>query len=220
MLNVFYQGTKRHEWSAIPADRIESFFRTVSLILANQLRMIVQRSLNDFISLFHGDTSAAAKRFENGQPVSFVVRLVLDDTKLTFDPSFKEILSTIDGLLDSLLVTADRVPKIETQLFSTGQSVTSTRAGIMNLKPEQCIRVAFAETFPTIVEEARTTLKDTITKRLQNPQSYQQEFDKHKVLVTKDAERTVTSFLAGEPTAEQMMQVLSRLTKMREKSSF
>ncbi|KAI8819310.1 dynein heavy chain and region D6 of dynein motor-domain-containing protein [Fimicolochytrium jonesii] len=221
MLNVFYQNTKRDEWSAISSEKIEVFFRTVSFILANQLRLIIQGSVDDFVSLFDSDitvansASGAQSKGRTGpdnatQSVTFVLKLVLDDTKITFEPSLRDFLTTIDGLFDALLVAADRVPKIETQLFSTGQTVTSTRAGIMNLKPEQCIRVAFAETFPNVVAMARAKLSDTITKRFSTPQSYIQEYDKHRGLITKAAAQEVNAFLASEPTSEQMMQEVKR----------
>ncbi|TPX68902.1 hypothetical protein SpCBS45565_g02819 [Spizellomyces sp. 'palustris'] len=214
MLNVFYQGTKRNEWSSIPTERMETFFRTVSFILANQLRLIVSRSLEDFLSLFDTDNRPVGKTLGNSQPLSFVVRLVLDDTKVIFEPSAKDILTTVDGLLDALLVAADRVPKIETQLFSTGQTVTSTRAGIMNLKPEQCIKVTFAETFPVVVEEARERLKSVITKRLQLPQVYLQEFDKHRAIIGKTAEKDVAIFLTTEPTSDKMMEEVKRFREL------
>ncbi|KAJ3012302.1 Dynein heavy chain 7, axonemal [Thoreauomyces humboldtii] len=214
MLNVFYQGTKRNEWSAISSEKIEVFFRTVSFILASQLRSIVRGSLDDFLLIFDGDTSATAKRFEGGQPVTFILNLVLDDNKISFEPHVRDLLSTIDGLFDALLIAADRIPKIETQLFSTGQNVTSTRAGIMNLKPEQCIRVAFAETFPVVVREARARLNEVITKRFMVPQAYTQEFDKHRALITGSAEAEVRAFLAGEPTSEQLMSEVKRYREM------
>ncbi|TPX60044.1 hypothetical protein PhCBS80983_g02063 [Powellomyces hirtus] len=214
MLNVFYQGTKRDEWSAISADKIEVFFRTVSFILANQLRLIVHDSLDEFVSLFDGDTHATARNFEGGHPVSFILQLALEDNKIAFTPPAKEILTTVHSLFDTLLVAADRVPKIETQLFSTGLNVTSTRAGIMNLKPEQCIRIAFAETYPDLVREARTKLNDVITRRFLAPQAYTQEFDKHKALITGAAEQEVKAFLANEPTSEQLMQEVKRYREM------
>ncbi|KAJ3181753.1 Dynein heavy chain 7, axonemal [Geranomyces variabilis] len=214
MLNVFYQGTKRNEWSAISSDKIEVFFRTVAFILANQLRIIVRESMDEFVSLFDGDTHATAKKYEGGQPISFVLQLVLDDNKVVFAPQAKDLLATIDSLFDALLVAADRVPKIETQLFSTGVNVTSTRAGIMNLKPEQCIRIAFAETYPVAVRDARQKLNDVITSRFMAPQAYTQEFNKHRALISRTAEQDVKTFLAGEPTSEQMMNEVKRYREM------
>ncbi|KAJ3181585.1 Dynein heavy chain 7, axonemal [Gaertneriomyces sp. JEL0708] len=207
MLNVFYQGRKTNSssWSSIQTERLESFFRTVAFVLATQLRWIVEKSLEDFVALFSARLPPNAQG-ESLQPLTLIMHLVLDDNEITFEPTAKELLTTVDGLLDALIVAADRIPKIETQLFATGQAVTSTRAGIMNLKPEQCIRVAFAETFPKLVEDARNKVRSKLERFLKAPFAYIAEFDKHRPLIVGEAESEVTAFLENEPTNEQLME--------------
>ncbi|KAJ3027401.1 Dynein heavy chain 7, axonemal, partial [Rhizophlyctis rosea] len=159
-LNIFYQSSKRSEWSLIPTSRMEPFFRTITCILGDQLRHIVRESLRDFCTLFDGNPTTIPKTYPTGSGVSFSVRLVLEDQKYKFDPPLSEIQTTVEQLFDALLTAADRIPKIETQLFSTGQSsLTTTRAGMMNVKPEQCIRVAFEGTYPGIVRGLREGLR-------------------------------------------------------------
>ncbi|KAI9090456.1 dynein heavy chain and region D6 of dynein motor-domain-containing protein [Phlyctochytrium arcticum] len=214
MLNVFYQGTKRNEWSSIAPDRVEIFFRTISLILADQLRVIVHKSLLDLVALIEGLAQPASKGGETSQPLSFVVRLLLDDNKVSCEPSARDILSTVESITDALLVAADRIPKIETQLFSTGQNITSTRSGMMNLKPDQCIRVAFAETYPAIVRKARETIRDVVGLRMQAPHNYLPEFDRHQALILKTAEKSVTLFLESDPPPDKLMEEIRKYREL------
>ncbi|KAJ3217583.1 Dynein heavy chain 7, axonemal [Dinochytrium kinnereticum] len=215
MLNVFYQGSKKNEWSSIPTEKMESFFRTVSLILGDQLRSIVHQSMDDFLSLFDGTVASATRKVENGKPLSFIVKLLLEDGKMKFEPSSGEVISTIEGLLDMLLVAADKIPKIETQLFSNGAtSNTTSRAGMLSVKPDQCIRVAFEATLPAVVEAARTSLRHNLQRLLEAPRLYANEFDKHRSLITRSSDNDITEFLKTEQTQEKLFEEVKRLRNL------
>eukprot|EP00842_Homolaphlyctis_polyrhiza_P003265 jgi/Hompol1/393/HPOL_001324-RA len=215
ILNVFYQGSKRNEWSSIPNDRMEAFFRTISLILGDQLRYIVRESLREFTSLFEMNVAPVANS-DNGvppgsRPIMFTIRMILEDTKIKFDPPTSEIQSVIESLMDTLLCAADRIPKVETQLFASGQAATAnSRIGMNPVKPEQCIRVAFESTFPRLVEQTRTALRANLTKLLSAPYTYLSEFDKHKPLISKASDVDVTEFLSNENSQEKMMEEVKK----------
>ncbi|KAJ3254160.1 Dynein heavy chain 7, axonemal [Boothiomyces macroporosus] len=202
ILNVFYQGSKRKEWTSIPNDRMESFFRLVSLLLADQIRYIVEKSALEYLDLF--DHSENKFQHISGKPVNFLIRMVLDDTKIKLEPSVLEIQSTVESLLDLIFTTADKIPKIETQLFATGQTVTTNRM-LNNVKPDQCIRVAFEETFPAFVSQIRKTLKDRVSKLLEAPVLYLADFDKHKSLITRASDFDVTEYLSSDKSYDSMM---------------
>ena len=177
--------------------------------MSDQLRHIVEQSVNDFISMFDGTVSSAAQRVENGRPLTFAIRLVLDEEKIRFEPSLTEIIGTVETLFDHLLVSADRIPKIETQLFSNGASINiNSRVGAINIKPDQCIKVAFENTLPKFTEKARNLLISNLQKLLEAPQFYLNEFDRHKFLVTKTADNEVTEFLKIDQTHDRMAEVI------------
>ncbi|KAJ2994003.1 Dynein heavy chain 7, axonemal [Globomyces sp. JEL0801] len=206
ILNIFYQGSHKKEWTSIPNERMEGFFRTISLLLADQIRQIVEQSANDFIALFDLATLQSHSELSHPKAVSFAVRMVLDDSKIRLEPSVIEIQSTIEHLLDCVFTAADKIPKIETQLFASGQTVvSSTRTGINPVKPDQCIRVVFEETYPQIVASSRKLLKDRLTKLLEAPIYYLAEFDKQKALISRASDVDVTDFLETEKPQEQMM---------------
>ena len=188
---------------------MESFFATVSLILSDQLRHIVRETVQDFLSLF--DIRNASLSNDKSHSLSFSIKVVLEDIRIKFEPATTDIQTVVEGLLDAILVAADRIPKVETQLFASGQAVNSnSRPGINPVKPEQCVRVAFENTFPAFVKEARETLRSNLSKLLNAPYVYITEFEKHKALIGKACDVDVTEFLATESNYEKLMEEVKK----------
>ncbi|KAH6585966.1 hypothetical protein BASA50_000909 [Batrachochytrium salamandrivorans] len=208
ILNVFYQERRRNEWSSIPNDRMESFFRTISLILGDQLRHIVCETLRDLVCLFDANAiSRISSGIPDAKPITISIRLCLEDTKIKFDPPLSEIHSVVESLIDSILIVADRIPNVETQLFSGNQTVTSgSRVGMNPVKPEQCIRVAVEATFPEEIKDIRIALRSNINKLLSAPNMYLNEFDKHTALIVKASDIDVAEFLLKDIPQEKIME--------------
>lgn len=211
VLQIFYQGSKRNDWSKISPDRIQVFFRLVSFILADQLRSLVRSSLEDFCALFDGVIGTCTRMIPNSQPVTFIVRAVLEETSLRLEPGMPEVKSTVESFIDQIISAVDHIPKIETQLFSNAANIsTSTKSGIAILKPEHCINVAFEVTFPKIVKKCRSELSVNLTRQLGHPSRYLAEYDKHKQLIDKTVYNDVTEFLEQEQTQDKMMEEVKR----------
>ena len=194
----------------MPPHRIEAFFKLVSFIITDQLRAIVQNSIDDFVSLFQ-ENYEPPKTIENAKPITFSVKLQLDNTKLKFEPLMSDIQSVVDSLFDSLLIAADKIPRLETQLFLTGTGHTGGASGFKNtnsaIKPEQCFKIAFTETYPAFVNAARTKYRTNVTHILQAPHDYLTVFDKHKNLIVKSADNEITEFLNIENNPDKMADV-------------
>lgn len=187
----------------------------ISLIIADFLRKIVENSMLDFVSLFDGKVITAAKAIQGGSPLTFIIRLLLEDeTQIRMEPSINEVMSTVDSLFDQLLLAVDRVPRIETQLFSNANNITANTKGgnfIANLKLEQCIKVSYESTYPAKVLAARNEIKYNIKKLLTVPLLYITEFDRHRPLIEKTSYDEVTEFLAQENnTPDKMMEEVKK----------
>ena len=206
ILNVFYEGARRKEWSHIPTERMENFFKTIELIMSDQLRYILQNSLADFLDLYN-PTSMPLKAQES-KYLSFTVKLILNEQAIEFDPPLADLKSTIENILDSLLVAADRVPKVETQLFTNGQNISGgSRALLLNAKAEYCIGVFFESTFPLLVLSSREKFRENLQLLLQKPQDYLSSFENVKSLIDKSAYAEVDEFLLTEPAIDKMIEV-------------
>jgi dynein heavy chain len=196
ILNSFFNPHNQSQWSSLPADRIEPFFRTVSEILATQFRAILETAVKDFVSLFtHPSQGNSDKPYHS---VTFIVRLVLENTKSHFEPALPDVLTVVDDLFEQLLVSLDRVPRIETQLFAS--NIGGAKDKLVNLRggAVATIKIAFKETHPTICKEAKMHLREVVAKNLEFPHIYMRTFDKHQHLITKTAEADVESFLKAE----------------------
>ncbi len=216
ILNLFYTtANKKAEWTwtAIEPKRLEAFFRCVSLITADQLRHVVRQNVREFVRLFDGSVVTAASRLEGGRPVTFATHLLLEGAALRFDPSLDEVTSTLESLFDALLVSLDHIPKVETQLFSTGQSSSNAgnRITFDSLKPELYINLSFERTFPDFVREARAELRANLGKLLHAPVEHLHEYDRQGALIHGTSAQEVAHFLAGEISQEQMIEVGVRM---------
>lgn len=184
----------------------------VSFILADQLRSLVRASLSDFVALFDGNVGTSARLLPNAVPITFVTRAVLDKHSVRLEPKMQEIQTVVESFVNMLVVAVDQIPKIETQLFSNSTSnVGNAKPGTITLKPEQCIRVAFEETFPDFVEKCRSQLSSDLKNHLAQPKLYLKEFDRHKPLIEDTVHEQVTAFLNTDPNQEKMMEVWERL---------
>ena len=215
ILNVFYQGSKKDKWMLISPDRIQAFFRMISFIIADQLRQLIHLSLKDFVDVFDGGIGNESRMIENGQPVSFIARIILEDVDVKLEPSMNEIQSTVENFVDQLLVSVDRIPKIETQLFSNMANVNTNSKGALSLlKPEYCINVAFESTFPGFVKENKTRLSRALSRQLNLPILYLKEFDKHKSIIDKSSQEEVSEFLKIEQPQERYMEEIKKWRSM------
>ena len=208
ILSVFYLGAKNQEWTSIPTNRMEIFFRSISLIMADQLRQIVRNTVEDFLSLFD-DSTHVQPDSDIPKSLSFVVRLNLDETNILFEPQLLDIVHAAESILEALFIAADKVPRIETQLFAQGQTSGGNKSLLLSAKPEQCVRVAFEETYPKFCNEAREKLHQCLNAKLAEPNSYISQFDGFKSLITKSAYSEVQSFLDEDPNVEALIEVIS-----------
>jgi len=194
----------------ISPDKSEAFFKTISLIMSDQLRFIVNKSIEDFVLLFECDRNKLVKRIPNAVPPLFIIKLQLDDNKIVFDPSLDDIHSTIISLFNQMIVSANNIPLIETQLFKNGNSNSinsNSRNEFLQIKSEFNIKVDFEQTYPKIIQSNKEKLNEYLTILLKEPEEYLNEFNDHIGLINKSEEEYVDEFLAQEHTHDELMKV-------------
>lgn len=57
----------------------------------------------------------------------FILRLVLDDKKIKFDPTIEEFEDSMMGLFERMAQVIQSIPRIETRLYAEWVSVCSKR---------------------------------------------------------------------------------------------
>jgi hypothetical protein len=136
----------------------------------------------------------------------FNVKLLVDGNKLKFEPSLNEVQSTVELLFDQLLLAANHIPKLDVYLFSAQPSENIMEVS-SNTPPEQCIKVAFEDTYPDMVNNERNRLKKYLYRLAQEPNSYLVEFQRHSDLINLTAEEAVNNFLEGDQSAAKEIEV-------------
>lgn len=213
ILNIFYQGSKKKVWTSIANDRLESFFRMISLIMCDQIRQIIKQTALDYISLFD-----PLQGVDGTKGIKFGIKVVLDDIKIKLDPSTADIQSTLESLLDLIFIAGDKIPKIETQLF-VGNNIKS---GAPVVKQDQCLNICFEQTFPGFCTVIRKKLTLLLKRALQTPTLYLNEYDVHKALISRASDVDVTEYLATPKSQDSMMEEIRKYRNLASKimSSF
>lgn len=212
MLNVFYKSSRKQEWLSVKGTQLEAFFRTVTLILTDQLRLLVKQCALDFIALFDGLETSERFKIADAQPISFLLKPAIAGTSTVFEPSISEVSSVVMSLLEAIFESIDKIPRVESQLFSNGaqQISSNTRAGINIVPAEQCIHLDFKQTYPEFCTTAREKLQRLIDVQLEAPQSYLAEFDKHASLIDRQADLQVDMFIKENNPLDRMMDEVRR----------
>ncbi|KNE71129.1 hypothetical protein AMAG_15798 [Allomyces macrogynus ATCC 38327] len=166
ILNVFYQGAKKNSWSAIAPAKLPSFFNLIALYMTDFLRHVTQTSVEAFVNLF------TALR-----PPQFAIKLIHDAPEIRMDPHPRDVQLVIEALLESLLSTLNRVPRIETQLFAS--------------KVPKLLPVALEVTQPQWVAYQKKLLYRCLQRALAAPQQYLQDFAPHSDLIAGKLEESV-----------------------------
>lgn len=170
----------------------------VSLIIADQLRSIVRKSADDFVAIFAENSALLTKLCAGAVPILFSVKQVLHKDTIRLEPTTDDIQSCIEGLLDQLLISADGIPRVETQLFSNMGSSSSAVKPNTVFKPNQCVLVDFEATFPEYTKRIKEKLRDSLSVQLQEPQEYIQKFRRHSNLIEKSALTEIKEYLTQE----------------------
>ena len=113
--NIFYQGNKRKlvPSSAEPAKQ-KAFFDSVACLMTSNLQMLCLNSLDDYVSLFVPPRTSTRLYEHPG----FVLRLILADTEIKYEPSFHDFEISMINMIDIIIKSCTNIPRVETKLYS------------------------------------------------------------------------------------------------------
>jgi dynein heavy chain, axonemal len=154
--------------------RLDSFFKSVSALMSNQLWNLVCASLDDYEKFFSQFANC------NSEMSVFVVRLVISGAQIRFDPPLADVEAIMVSILEEMVLAAQEIPKIETKLFT---SLGTEPLYISSMQTDDD-RIADGRYFRAIFS------KNTV-----NPQKHLMSYDKYKSLLTHKAEKRIDDFL-------------------------
>ncbi|KAL6620932.1 hypothetical protein LY90DRAFT_662178 [Neocallimastix californiae] len=170
--------------------RLDSFFKSVSSLMGNQLWKIAEASITEYENFF--------SQFENAQSNTslFKIKLSIVDTQIRFDPPFIDVENTIINILEEIVKTVRGVPRIERKLFTSLSNLP------LNL-------------FSISMNDDRINggkyLRKIIAKNTISPQKHLMSYDKYKPLITHRADKKIDDFLKNKHSLDDFEDEINKL---------
>ncbi|XP_066544073.1 dynein axonemal heavy chain 7 isoform X2 [Amia ocellicauda] len=201
---IYYQGNKR---KLVPSNsnitRLQSFFDCAAVLMTEQLQSLVLESLQDYTELI-AQPRGSVRAFEHP---GLVMRLILDDTAIIFEPTFKEFEIVLLSVYETMLKAVGQVPRVETKLYSEWPG---TKTG-GTLKPV---------VLPEILEEKRRRVRRVIEMENSGPVQHVRLYDRYVLLVSRQAEQDVEQFLREKHHFEDTMREVLKYRQLADEIQY
>ncbi|NXY84204.1 DYH12 protein, partial [Alcedo cyanopectus] len=182
ILNTWYQKvislfSQKEALKGVKLYQTDSFFNCVSVLMSNQLKELLRRTVEAFVKLFDSEDRSYLPLFK--------MNLSLDEKKMELYPSFQD-------LEEGILFLVNRIG----QTFQNIQTVRSWLAGGATTLDTELPN--------DVIELATSTLKKAIGENLQEPKAYFENYvDKYGWLVDGTAQARIERFEAEEHTFDE-----------------
>ncbi|EDL24717.1 mCG120479 [Mus musculus] len=183
VINLF---TKKEALEGIKTEKLDSFYNCVSILMSNQLKDLLWRTVEEFIKLFD-------PRYLNRLPI-FKMELTFDDDKMEFYPTFQDLEDVVLGLIERISETLQTVQTVPSWLSGTSSPVNlDTEIPEHVLQWALCtLRTAIQHNLEgakahhkTYVTKYNWLLDGTATKMIQRFQAENHTFDEYTEFIEK-----------------------------------
>ncbi|KAM4651998.1 dynein axonemal heavy chain 12 [Discoglossus pictus] len=187
VINLF---TNKEDLKTIKPDKMDSFFNCVSTLMSNQLRDLLQRSVEAFVKLFDVNDI-------RWLPV-FKMELTFDDEKMEFYPSFQDLEEVV---LD-----------IVTRISLSMQNIQTVHSWLSGSSKVQCVETKMPD---HIVIRAFSTLKDAVNQNLQGPWNHYKTYvESYSWLVDGSAKKQVETFLEKAHSFDEYTEFIEQFLQL------
>nr|XP_046220993.1 dynein axonemal heavy chain 12 [Oncorhynchus gorbuscha] len=170
---VIHLLTSKDMLQGVRAEKLDSFYNCVSTLISNQLRSLVERSVEDFVSLFDP--------LNVYQLPLFRMDLTFDDEKMEFYPSFQDLEESVLEILNLITNTMQKVQTVQSWLAEANSAVIDARLA------------------DHVLLWAQTTIRSAVRKNLEEPYKHFQNYvDNYDWLVNGTAQGIVDRFVEEE----------------------
>ncbi|NXE11184.1 DYH7 protein, partial [Lophotis ruficrista] len=182
ILNTWYQRviglfTQKKALNGVKLDQVDSFYNCVAILMSNQLKELLRRTVEAFVKLFDPED-------RNCLPL-FKMELILDEKKMEFYPTFQDIEETVLFIVNRIGQTLQNIQTIRSWLMG---GTTTLDAELPN----------------DVIVWATSTLKKSIRDSLEGPQQYFENYvEKYGWLVDGTAQAQIEKFEAEEHSFDE-----------------
>ncbi|KAM4608668.1 dynein axonemal heavy chain 7 [Polymixia lowei] len=201
---IYYQGNKR---KLVPGNsnvaKLQSFFNCVAALMTSQLQSLALDSIRDYTHLISQDP-LSVRAYEHP---GYVLRLILEDTEIKFEPDFKDFEIVLLNVYDFMLKSISLVPRVETKLYSKWPGTLSGDT----LKPV---------ILPEILAAQRDEVRRVVWAESVGPTEHVRLYDKYTALVSKQAEEDVEQFLREQHSFQEIMVEVVRYQQLADQIQY
>ncbi|KFP56459.1 Dynein heavy chain 12, axonemal, partial [Cathartes aura] len=181
ILNTWYQRViglfTQEALNGVKLDQVDSFYNCVAMLMSNQLKELLRRTVEAFVKLFDPED-------RNCLP-SFKMELTLDEKKMEFYPSFQDLEEAILFIVNRIGQTLQNVQTVHSWLMG-GTTTLDTKL------PND------------VIVWATSTLKKAIRDNLQGPKEYFENYvERYGWLVDGTAQAQIERFEAEEHSFDE-----------------
>ncbi|TWW56799.1 Dynein heavy chain 7, axonemal [Takifugu flavidus] len=164
--------------SRVKEKKLDSFFRSASTLISNQLKFLLQRSVEEFAILFDSSNSQRLPIFR--------MSLTFDDEKMEIYPTTQDLEATVIEILAIMTNTLQKVQVVFPWLAQESPSYVDVKLA------------------DHVLAWAHNIVKTTVCKNLEEPaQHFQNYVDKYSWLVDGTAQAQVELFINEEHSFEE-----------------
>ncbi|NXS55480.1 DYH12 protein, partial [Brachypteracias leptosomus] len=182
ILNTWYQRvislfSQKEALNGVKLDHIDSFYNCVSVLMSNQLKELLRRTVEAFVKLFDPEDRSCLPLFK--------MELTLDEKKMEFYPSFQVLEEAILFIVNRIGQTLQNIQTVHSWLVGSTTTLD-------------------AELPDGVIEWATSTLKKSIRDNLESPKAYFKNYvDRYDWLVDGTAQAWIERFEAEEHSFDE-----------------
>ncbi|KAG7518207.1 dynein heavy chain 12, axonemal [Solea senegalensis] len=175
---IIHLLTSKETLKGVKEEKLDAFYNCASTLISNQLKSMLQMSVEEFISVF-------APSRQHCLPL-FRMALTFDDEKMEIYPTLQDLETAVSEILDTITHTLQRVQTVQSWLTQSTSSFVE--AGVAD----------------HTLAWARATLKTAMSRNLEEPDKHFQSYvSNYDWLVNGAAQAHVNTFMEEEHSFEE-----------------
>ncbi|XP_071374585.1 dynein axonemal heavy chain 12 [Centroberyx affinis] len=175
---VIHLLTSKETLQGVRAEKLDSFYNCVSTLISNQLKSLLETSVEEFVSLFDPSDPHHLPLFR--------MALTFDDEKIEIYPTFQDQEAAVLEILNAITNTMQRVQTVQSWLA------------------EATTWFVDAKLADHVLSWAQVTIKTAVHKNLEEPGKHFQNYvDNYDWLVNGTAQARLEKFMEEEHSFDE-----------------
>ncbi|KAK3779700.1 hypothetical protein RRG08_013655 [Elysia crispata] len=195
------------------SNKMEHFFNSVASLMSGLLRRAVERSITDLVDLveiyLQGNDYNSSYNILSGlalptlvHPVTFFMEQNVEESTLQFRPSFPDICDYFSLIIDTMVVSVRRLPRLESNLFHSVEDLNQP-ATILSVEVDE-----------ELVETAKDKIRAVVLSNSHGPKKYREVYKRYAYLFKKETVMEVQKFINKDHPLREYVEAIEKLKTM------